>query len=129
MTAYFPPIPEFELRGVYDAGVPNKERVILRVAQPIEMGNYALLLGVRSTPGHVVPISNSAYWFGSASIPANDWVMVYTGAGQGTKVPTEDRKSTIWIGYWGRPQTVFHDKNVIPVLWRLNGIAIERSAT
>jgi hypothetical protein len=129
VTAYLAPILELELRGVFDAGVPNKERIVLRASQPVEVGAYALILGNRSaSAGHVTPLAESLYWFGSAVVPAEDWLMVYTGRGQATKVPTTDGKSMIWVGYWGRQTTIFHDRNIVPVLWRLNGISIERSS-
>ena len=129
MTSYLPTIPELTLLGAFERGVPNKERVVLRAEAPVDLGFYAVILGWRRAGNETqaTPIADSMYWLNSTVIPANDWVFLFTGPGEPTVLRSNDQKSNLHIIYWNRPQTVFHDKHVIPVLWRLNGITIDKA--
>jgi hypothetical protein len=128
ITSYIPQIDELRLLGVYDRGIPNKERIVLKAKQNLDIGWYALILSIRGpSPGHATPMRDSLYWFGSGNVAANDWLFIYTGTGTDTKIPSNDKTCTLFIQFWNRPQTIFHNKQIVPVLWRLNGITIERN--
>ena len=133
MTSYLGTIPELTLLGAYEHGVPNKERVVLRAEVPVDLGFFAVVLGLRnpSPEGALLatPLVDSMYWLGSTLIQAGDWVFLFTGPGTPTVTRSNDNRCNLHITFWNRPKTVFHDKRVIPLLWRLNGINIERTGT
>ena len=127
-TTYLPTIPELDLLGVYDRGIANKERIVLRVVSALDIGAYLIILGWRGKDSgqHVTPLPNSMYWFGSGSLQANDWLFLYTGQGTAEKMPPSDKHGNLFINYWGKDKTVFNSAEVVPVLWRMNGITIDR---
>lgn len=130
MTSYLATIPELSLLGAFERGVPNKERVVLKAEAQVDLGHFAVVLGLR-TPGTeplTTPLVDSTYWLGSAVIPKGDWVFIFTGPGTPSKSRSTDNTCDLHIIFWNRKQTIFHDARVIPLLWRLNGITIEKSA-
>lgn len=128
-TSFLPTIPELQLIGVLDPGVPGKERIVLKVEQKIDIGWYAIVVAIRGQPsGHSTPMRDNMYWIGSGSVEPNDWFFLYTGSGTQTTIPADGVHGKLFIEFWGRPQTIFHDSLLIPVLWRLNGITVERVA-
>jgi len=128
VTSFIPAINEIRLLGVFDAGIPGKERVVLKVEADIDIGWYAIILSSKTaSTGHAIPIRDSMYWVGSGIVSANDWIFLFTGSGTKSTVPAADGKAKLFLEYWGRPQTIFHDPRIIPVLWRLSGIVVERS--
>lgn len=127
-TSFLPQIDELRLLGVFDPGIPNKERVVLKAKQSLDIGWYALILSSQTgRPGVATPIRDSMFWFGSGTIAAGDWLFLYTGPGTNTKIPSSDGKNTLYIQFWGKKQTIFHNKQIVPVLWRLNGVSVERN--
>jgi hypothetical protein len=127
MTSYLPHIPELKLIGVFDAGVPRRERIVLKVEQRLDIGWYALALAMRAQPaGTAQPLPDSLFWIGSGTVDPNDWFFIYTGAGSKTTMPAEGAHGKLFIEFWGRDVTVFHDSQIVPVLWRLSGVTIER---
>jgi hypothetical protein len=128
MTTFVPVITELAIAHVYEPGVPNKERIAIRVDAAVDLGSYAVVLGVRS-PGtqFITPIRDSMFWFGSGTVAVRDWIFVYTGSGTPTTVPPSADTpgvGNVYVLYWGRPQTAFHDPQVVPVLWRISGVFI-----
>jgi hypothetical protein len=130
MTSYLATIPELTLQGVFERGLPNKEHVVLKAEVPVDLGFYAVVLGLRNpgTEALATPLVDSTYWLGSAEIPAGDWVFLFTGPGTPSKIRSKDNTCDLHLIFWNRKQTIFHDTRIIPLLWRLNGITIEKSA-
>ena len=117
-------ITEIALVGVFDRGVPNKERIVLVVQDgPLNLGQYGIMLGWAGDTCSAYPLRDNLYWFGDMVLPARTWLFLYTGAGRPTK-------TTIWNGetgfvlHWGRPDTVMADSNMIPVLFRVDAVAV-----
>jgi len=121
-----PQIPELELLGVADRGVPNRERVVLRSHGHVQMGGYALFLGIRShAPGFALPVRDSMFWLGDGPVRPDDWVIVFTGSGTPSNTQMPDAPGKIYLLYWGRPTTIFHDPQVVTMLLRLGGVSVE----
>jgi hypothetical protein len=122
VATLLPPIPELTLVGVFDRGVPNRERIVLKAETTIEVGNYAVVLGIRYLhTGVFVPIQDAMFWFGSGAAVANDWLFLFTGSGTFNSIPNADGTGKIYLSYWGREHTLFHDPTTEAVLWRING--------
>jgi hypothetical protein len=127
-TSFLPLIPELQLLGVFDPGVPRRERIVLKVEAQIDIGWYAIILAIRGQPsGHIAPLRDSMYWIGSGSVQPNDWIFLFTGSGQQITLPAEGDHGKLFVEFWGREETVFHNSQIVPVLWRLSGITVEKA--
>lgn len=114
---------ELELWGVYDAGIPNLERVVVRVAQYTDMASFALLVGVDVPGGNSLPLQDNFFWFGNAVLSPGDWVYVYTGAGIGGSLELNNGAGNkIYNVYWGRKQTVFNVPTIRPLVIRIDAV-------
>jgi hypothetical protein len=122
-----PGIPELQLFGTFDRGVPSKERVVLKPAIALDVGAYVVIAGARASPPYNLfsPLRDHMFWFGTTLLGPNDWIFLYTGHGSPSKFPTEDGSGQIYTSYWGHDLTIFHDPQVIPVIARLNGLLYE----
>ncbi|WP_267094509.1 hypothetical protein [Xanthomonas sacchari] len=115
-------IEELTLFGVYDQGIPNLERIVIRVMQEINLADYGLMLGIRAYNGSGIPIRDNMLWFGSGNVMPGDWLFVYTAKGE-TKITTVPNTSERIISlHWGRPATIFNGPEFMPILFRLDGI-------
>ncbi len=127
-TSFIPLIPELRLLGVFEPGIPNRERIVLKVETKLDIGMYAIVLAQRGqTTGHATPLRDSMFWIGSGNVEPNDWFFLFTGAGQQRLIPPEGDNGRLFIEFWGRPQTIFHNSQIVPVLWRLSGVTVERA--
>jgi hypothetical protein len=121
-------ITELRLVGVFDRGVPFKERVVIQVLQTVDLGLFSVLAGMRTaeTGDLVVPMRDHVFWFGSALVNLNDWLFLYTGHGEPAVFPDAQTGGQLYTCYWNRSQTIFHDPQVVPTVVRFGGILVER---
>jgi hypothetical protein len=121
-----PPVIELTLAGVADSGVPNRERIILKSTQSVNIGQFGLLLAWKSGENYVTPMADGFFWFGDQIIAPSTWVIVYTGSGtpQISKIPPNDEVAC--SVHWGRGMTIFNVPEIVPVLFRINEIIIGR---
>lgn len=115
-------ITELKMWGVYDAGVPNMERVVLFVEQEVEMGSFAILTGLRASNGGGIPLQDNFFWFGNAVLKRGDWVFVYTAPGVPQKSPLPNSENFIHTLHMGRKNTVFGSPLLTPMLVRMDGL-------
>jgi hypothetical protein len=101
-----------------------KERIPHRIESELDIGEYALTLGVRSpAPGFVIPVKDALFWFGSGNLVPGDWIFLYTGAGTPSVIPPDENvHGRLLVVYWGRSETVFHDPQIVPVIWHVGGM-------
>ncbi len=117
-------ISELMLVGVADAGVPNKERVVLRPTQLVSLNHFAISIGVVDAQGaRPRPVFDNVFWFPELLVGPPAWVLVYTGRGtpQQSSLPNGDRVYTL---FWQRESTLFNSERLVPVLLRLGGVSI-----
>ena len=108
--------------GVYDRGVPNLERVVLRPKDNIELGRYFMFLARLDAPRLGVPIPEPYLWLGDETLGATHWVVVYTGPGERTWERHPDTGEAIRVLHWGHKVTVLNDPQVVPVLAEIGAI-------
>jgi hypothetical protein len=114
------------IAGIFDRGVPNKERIGLTVAVEANLSFYGLLLTSYAPGGQTISAGSiSAYWFPPGIVKPGDFVIIYTGAGTNT---TEQRQGggTNYFFHWGLPRTVFEKSEVCAVLFELASWATSR---
>ena len=115
-------ITELRVVGAFDRGIPNQERIVLEASEMVNMGQFALLLGIRQQMGFVVPIRDNLYWFGDGIVSRGDWIFVYTGLGKGLSNDLPGTTHKLYTVHWGRTQTVLNSNEVVPVLIRVDAI-------
>ena len=77
------PIYEIALIRVVNPGIPNRERIILRPTEKVDLGRFAILIGLQSpVAGMLQPIPGEFFWFGDRVIEPPAWLVVYTGPGE-----------------------------------------------
>ena len=120
----FPPVTELTVLGVAEPGVPNRERIIIRPTEPVNLAQFGIILGFRNPNGMVTPWLDNFFWFGEITIEPPSWIVVYTGKGeyQQTIVPASNQIAHSM--HWGRDRTVFDVPNIVPVLFRMDAILI-----
>jgi hypothetical protein len=117
-------IAELQMFGVYDSGLANLERVVIRVLQQVNLGNFGLMLGIRGHNGSAIPIRDNLLWFGHGVVEANDWLFVYTAAGETTVTEVPSTNERIISLHWGKPATIFNGPEFLPILFRLDGVQL-----
>jgi hypothetical protein len=120
------PGPELKLFGVYDAGVPNRERVILQATKPnLDLTYFGIVLAVKLSSGAAIPIADNFFWFGNGVINQGDWIILYTSVG--VAASTENKKNPaqkIYNLYWGRKSVVFPMLDIVPLIFKFDSITI-----
>ena len=117
-------IDEITILDVIDRGVANMERIALRINAGVNMGQYGLLIGVRSQDGAAWPLADNFYWFGEGLVVPGDCIFVYTGPGQPRKEKLPNVEQHIYSVHWGRKNTVFVNKNLAPILFRMDAVMV-----
>jgi hypothetical protein len=70
------------LRNIVDAGLHDKERLILRATENVDLGDYAILVVGEVNPEELSTRVQFAFWFPYKPIKKDELVVVYTKAGQ-----------------------------------------------
>ncbi|QNK67836.1 hypothetical protein [Variovorax sp. PAMC26660] len=118
---------ELSLTGVFDRGIPNAERIVIRVNEHVDMASYVLMQGLANGGGGAVPIRDAMFWFGNGLLEPNDWIFVYTAAGEprSLDLPLNDGSNgthKLVMLHWSRTQTMFHAPNMVPILARIDAL-------
>ncbi|QXA15714.1 hypothetical protein I6L33_00365 [Aeromonas sp. FDAARGOS 1403] len=118
------PISELEIRGVFDRGHPNLERIGIYVHTPLNIGQYGIMLGIKANVGFACPIRDNLFWFGDGMLNSGDWIFIYTGAGVPQSSIIPGGTSKLYSTYWGKPTTVFHTQEIVPMLFRADAVQV-----
>lgn len=110
--------PDLDIFGVYDRGVANKERIVLRVNRPVDLSQHFLFLGVRGPMNSevVFPIPDQFIWLGNGILDAPSWVFLYTGKGTPTVTRETNTNQPLQYLYWNKTQVALNHPDIIPVL-------------
>jgi hypothetical protein len=120
----FPPPLELSLLGLYDAGDPGKERIVLRPTESVNLAQFGILLGYKTENGSIVPLNDHFFWFCEIVVPTPSWIVVFTGEGTFDVIPHAQSGQPVYVFYWGRKQTIFHDPKAVPIIFQLNAVLI-----
>ena len=123
-----PELPELNLLGVADPGVPNKERIILRPNSFVELQRYFVGLAWLTDPanGFVLPYQDRIFYFSEAYPAQGDWIVLYTGKGERTTSELPTTGETAHSFFWGADTVLFHSPRVYPTLFRIAAMQIPR---
>lgn len=124
---FLPLVQELELVGVFDRGVPNSERVVIRAKQATEMSQYGVFLGWNAgTDGRTIgiPLNDQFFWFGDGLLNADETIFLYTGQGEPRRTVVAGTQKSAVVIHWNRPTTLFAHSNIVPILFRLSEATI-----
>jgi hypothetical protein len=121
----FSKIPELDFHGVWDRGVPGRERISFEVDQPYWLGDLGLICGPLDEYRSVIPSANYFYKFPNRIVEPPTWVILYTGPGQIRETTLVDQVTPALVLHWGQP-VVFHGTRAAwePVLLRIAQVSI-----
>ena len=108
------PVSELTTLGVFDANTPNSERVVFLANEDVNLSAFGLLLAVEGRDG-LYPLNDYFFWFGPTIVRQNSIVVLFTGTGE-NKQTTDESGSARHLFYWSKPQTLFADQRIKPLL-------------
>jgi hypothetical protein len=117
-----PPVHEFSIVGVYDPGAANRERIILRPTQRLNLAEFAICISHVHADGSVTPIPDLFLWLGDFWIAPPCWVVIFTGPGAFRQTTDTPSGELVFELHWGRANTIFNGGNLAVSLVRLGAI-------
>ena len=115
---------EFEIIGVFDRGIPNTERIVIRVKEQIQLTNYLLMLGIPVGENHAIPLNFDVFWFGDDILDPLTWIFIYTGPGQRRITTLNNTNDPAVVMHWGKRNTILNNENITPVLVSIEGVLV-----
>ncbi|HTV84380.1 MAG TPA: hypothetical protein VME63_03190 [Dyella sp.] len=100
---------KLSIKSFADVGVLEKERLVLRVLEDVDIGDYLVLRSKKSKKtGYPISGSSDAYWFPDEEVKAGDLVVIYTREGKASKKEISDGR-TAHFYYWKKEQAFWGD--------------------
>lgn len=118
----------FNLLGVYDRGIANKERIVIKVLDNTNLGQYGVFLGIKVGEGAALPVNNMMFWFGDGIAEKNSWILLYTGPGENRRTTLKDSPEKAYVLHWGFKNTVLNEKIIVPILFKVEQVAVEKNS-
>jgi hypothetical protein len=116
---------ELNILTVMNRGEPNKECIAINVSETINTAQFGILLGfTKQIDGIATPFQNYFFWFGENVLNKGDWVFIYTGSGKPSAKQSDDDSHNIYTLYWNQPNTLFHNPNIVPMLFKMSEIQV-----
>lgn len=119
---------ELDVRGVYDRGHPNMERIAIYVNSPLNIGQYGIMIGIKGDAGSAFPIKDHMFWFGDGYLNTGDWIFIYTGEGSLRVSDIPGGTAKLYSAHWGKSETLFHAPEIVPILFRVDAILVPQDA-
>ena len=117
-------ITQLSITTILNRGVPNQECISIRVNQVINTGQFGLMLGRYNQGASAIPYFDNLFWFGDALMHPGDWMFVYTGAGTPSHILAANAENRIYYLYWGKPNTLFAEPVIAPILFRVDAVDV-----
>lgn len=116
-------VEELSVVGIYDSGVANLERVVLRSNIHVDLAGYLLVVALRGQlGGGAIPLTDNAMWLGNYTLSPGDWAYVYTGPGQAQTNPLPNNPNKVVCLYWGKIQTMFQATHLTAALVKVDRV-------
>ena len=88
-----------EIQKFADPGDLDKERIVFKVIESLDLGMYVVLRSGAGDEGRPKSGSKSAYWFPDSAVNVGDLVVLYTKSGRSSKKVLNTEK-TAHFYYW-----------------------------
>ena len=125
----YPPPTEMSLIGVLDAGVPNRERIVLRPMQLTDLAAFGILVGWKQPDGSAMPLWDQFYWFGRYQVSVPSWIFLYTGPGTHRSSLDPNTGQPLYEFYWSKKNTIFSSDDRLPILFKFGAVSVGTNAT
>ena len=93
---------QLELKSFADAGVLDKERLIIRVLADVNIGSYVVLRSKKNDNGMPISGTKDAYWFPDVKVSRGDLIVLYTKRGTSSKKVLEGSGGMAHFYYWSK---------------------------
>lgn len=93
---------QLEIKNFADAGVLEKERLIIRVLSDVNIGSYMVLRSKKNDKGMPISGTKDAYWFPDVIVSRGDLIVLYTKRGTSSKKALKGGDSTAHFYYWSK---------------------------
>lgn len=103
-----------QIQYVAEQGELNRERLVMRVRQDVDIGDFMLVRAGFEGDEVTTDVSN-AFWFPYRRLRAGDLVVVYTKRGSDKQKLLDDGHKAYFF-YWGLDSPLWNDDHVAPVL-------------
>ncbi|WP_156480591.1 hypothetical protein [Aquipseudomonas alcaligenes] len=100
-----------------EPGNIQKERIVLKAHEDIELGHYAIFRSKTSDDGKATSGRKIAYWFPDGKIKKNDLVVLYSKKGISSQKELEGGRTAHFF-YWGEPNAIWNDTKYTAVVLR-----------
>ncbi len=120
----FPPILQLTVLGLYDAGVPNSERIILRPTDTLNLAQYCIVLAHRPPQGESIIMLDNLFWFPNSDVSPPCWIVIMSGEGTNIIKTHETTGQPVHVFYWGRKATIFNAPGFIPIVVQVGAILV-----
>ncbi|WP_448101788.1 hypothetical protein [Luteibacter jiangsuensis] len=101
---------KLSIKTFADAGVLEKERLVLRALEDVDIGDYLVLRTKRSNKGGATGGGVDAYWLPDLEVKAGDLVVIYTRKGTSSKKELTGGR-TAHFYYWKKDKTFWDAKD------------------
>jgi predicted Mrr-cat superfamily restriction endonuclease len=99
-----------ELRGIENIGDLDRERVVMRAIQNVDIGDYAVLRCNPAENGVASGNVPGAFWFLDKTINKGDLVVLYSKSGVSSAKTGLHRVTYFY--YWGKSQSQWTDHKI-----------------
>lgn len=103
-----------KLKSVADKGDLQKERLVIRVLNDTDVGEFLIMRTGFINEAVNIGVSNT-YWFPDKAVKAGDLVVLYSKVGTIKDKPLE-RGGTVHFFYWGESTALWNRPNTAAVL-------------
>ena len=93
-----------------EPGIPNNERLCLRVISNDNLGKYVVYDTVELDTNVFYNKPKNTYWFPNIAVRAGDNIILYTKTGTNNSVLNTEG-GTNYFFYWGLPNTIWNAAN------------------
>lgn len=112
--------PDLRILGVFDPGVPNKERVIIRPNRQVSLTGVGVAVGITvSKSAGAAPLHDNVFWFPAVTVEPPAWLFLYTGRGEMRQTTVTEKGETALVFHWQRQHTVFNAPYIVPILFQI----------
>ena len=105
---------------IIDRGVPEKERLHLRVLNDTNLTYYVVLATSYITPASISAGWKGAYWFHPRAVKSGDSVVLYSRAGKASETKNKDGTTTHFL-FWGAKTPLWNVTGKCAVVMEVSG--------
>jgi len=96
------------IQNIKDAGVIEKERIILSVNHSGDVGNCLIAVSRKRDENSISARLEHIYWIPNQLVKENDLIVIYTKKGKRNQITNNDGSTTFFF-YWGLTESIAQD--------------------